>query len=59
MLADNFRDLIRGSRRAAGTRLGPEAAAAFQAHSYTRIEIDLHSDTLSICKTIGVGPVEP
>ena len=59
MLADNFHDSIRGSRRDAGTGLGPEAAAAFQAHRYTRLEIDLHSDTLSIRKTIGAGPLEP
>ena len=59
MLADNFHDSIRGSRRDAGTGLGPEAAAAFQVHRYTRLEIDLHSDTLSIRKTIGAGPLEP
>ena len=59
MLADNLHDLIRGSRRAAGTRLGPEAAAAFQAHRHTRLEIDVHGDTLSIRKTIGAGPLEP
>ena len=60
MLADNFHDSIRSSRRDAGTRLGPEAAAAFQAHRYTRLEIDLHSGTLSIRKTIGAGPpLEP
>ena len=59
MLADNFHDSIRSSRRAAGTGLRPEAAAAFQAHRYTRLEIDLHSDTLSIRKTIGAGPLEP
>ena len=59
MLADNFHDSIRGSRRDAGTGLGPEAAAAFQAHRYTRLEIDLHSDTLSIRRTIGAGPLEP
>ena len=52
LLADNFHDSIRGARRAAATRLGPEAAA-FQAHRYTRLEIDLHRDTLSIRKTIG------
>ena len=59
MLADNFHDSIRGARRAVGTRLGPEAAAAFQAHRYTRLEIDLRNDTLSIRKTIGTGPLEP
>ena len=59
MLADNFHDAIRGARRAGGVRLGPEAAAAFQAHRYTRLEIDLHGDTLSIRKTIGAGPLEP
>ena len=59
MLADNFHDSIRSSRRDAGTGLGPEAAAAFQAHRYTRLEIDLHSDTLSIRKTIPAGPLEP
>ena len=59
MLADNFHDSIRGARRAAGTRLGPEAAAAFQAHRYTRLEIDLHGGTLSIRKTIGAGRLEP
>ena len=56
MLADNFHDSIHSSRRDAGTGLEPEAAAAFQAHRYTRLEIDLHSDTLSIRKTIGAGP---
>ena len=56
MLADNFHDSIRGARHAVGTRLGPEAAAAFQAHRYTRLEIDLHGGTLSIRKTIGAGP---
>ena len=59
MLADNFHDSIHSSRRDAGTGLGLEAAAAFQAHRYTRLEIDLHSDTLSIRKTIGAGPLEP
>ena len=59
MLADNFHDSIRSSRRDAGTGLGPEAAAVFHAHRYTRLEIDLHSDTLSIRKTIGAGPLEP
>ena len=59
MLADNFHDSIRSSRRAAGAGLGPEAAAAFQAHRYTRLEIDLHSGTLSIRKTIGAGSLEP
>ena len=59
MLADNFHDSIRGARRAAGAGIGPEAAAAFQAHRYTRLEIDLHSDTLSIRKTIGAGPLKP
>ena len=59
MLADNFHDSIHSSRRDAGTGLGPEAAAAFQAHRYTRLEIDLQSDTLSIRKTIGAGPLEP
>ena len=59
MLADNFHDSIRGARRAAGARLGPEAAVAFQAHRYTRLEIDLHDDTLTIRKTIGAGPLEP
>ena len=59
MLADNFHDSISSSRRAAGTGLGPEAAAAFQAHRYTRLKIDLHGDTLSIRKTIGAGPLEP
>ena len=39
--------------------LGPEAAAAFQAHRYTRLESDLHGGTLSIRKTIGAGPLEP
>ena len=34
ILADKLPRLIRGARRAAGTRLGPEAAAAFQAHRY-------------------------
>ena len=59
MLADNFHDSIRSSRRAAGAGLGPEAAAAFQAHRYTRLEIDIQGDTLSIRKTIGAGPLEP
>ena len=59
MLADNFHDSIRNSRRTTGTGLGPEAAAAFQAHRYTRLEIDLQDDTLSIRKTIGAGPLEP
>ena len=59
MLADNFHDSIHSSRRATGTGLGPEAAAAFQAHRYTRLEIDLRNDTLSIRKTIGRGPLEP
>ena len=59
MLADNFHDSIHSSRHTTGTGLGPEAAAAFQAHRYTRLEIDLHSDTLSIRKTIGAGPLEP
>ena len=59
MLADNFHDSIGGARGAAGTRLGPEAAAAFQAHRYTRLEIDLYSDTLSIRKTISTGSLEP
>ena len=59
MLADNFHDSIRSSRRDAGTGLGPEAAAAFQVHRYTRLEIGLHSDTLSIRKTIGAGPSNP
>ena len=58
MLADNFHDSIRGARRADATRLGPEAAA-FQAHRYTRLEIDLHGDTLSIRKTISAGRLEP
>ena len=59
MLADSFHDSIRSSRRTTGTGLGPEAAAAFQAHRYTRLEIDLRNDTLSIRKTIGAGPLEP
>ena len=59
VLADSFHDSIRSSRRATGTGLGPEAAAAFQAHRYTRLEIDLRNDTLSIRKTIGAGPLEP
>ena len=59
MLAHSFHDSIRSSRRAAGTGLGPEAAAAFQAHRYTRLEIALHSHTLFIRKTIGAGSLEP
>ena len=59
MLADNFHDSIRGARRAADARLGPEVAAACQAQRYTRRELDLHGDTLSIRKTIGAGPLEP
>ena len=59
VLADSFHDSIRSSRRATGTGLGPEAAAAFQAHRYTRLEIDLRNETLSIRKTIGAGPLEP
>ena len=35
------------------------AAAGFQAHRYTRLEIDLHRDTLSIRETIGAGRLEP
>ena len=59
MLADNCHDSIRSSRRTTGTGLGPEAAAAFQAHRYTRVEIDLRNDALSIRKTIGAGRLEP
>ncbi len=59
MLAHNFHDSIRSSRRVAGTELGPEAAAAFQAHRYTRVEIALHSHMLFIRKTIGAGSLEP
>ena len=59
MLADNFHDAIRGARRAVGARLGPEAAAAFRAHRYTRLEIALHSHMLFIRKTIGAGSLEP
>ena len=40
-------------------RLGPEAAAAFRAHRYTRLEIALHSHMLFIRKTIGAGSLEP
>ena len=59
MLADNFRDSIRSSRHTTGAGLGPETAAAFKAHRYTRLEIDLRNDTLSIRKTIGAGPLDP
>ena len=59
MLADNFHDAIRGARRAVGARLGPEAAAAFRAHRYTRLEIALHGHMLFIRKTIGAGSLEP
>ena len=59
MFADNFHASIRGARRAVCARLGPEAAAAFQAHRYTRLEIDRHGDTFSIRKTVGAGSLKP
>ena len=59
-LADRFHDEVHGSTRTNGDTLGPDAAAAFRDHRYTRLQIDITNDQLTIHKTTtGAGALDP
>ena len=58
-LANDFDDQIRAAARTDGTTLGPDAASAFRDHRYTRLEIDIDPDQLTIRKTTGAGTLDP
>ena len=58
-LADRFHDEIHASTRPNGDTLGPDAAAAFRDHRYTRLEIDIANNQLAIRKTTAVKALEP
>lgn len=58
-LAHDFDDEIHGTTCTDGRTLGPDAAAAFRDHRYTRLEIDIADDQLTIRKTTAIEALGP
>ena len=58
-LADRFHDELRGSTRTDGGTLGPDAAAAFRDHRYTRLQIEIGDGQLTIHKTTNARDLDP
>lgn len=58
-LANQFHDDVRGSTRTDGDTLGPDAAAAFRDHRYTRLQIDIDADQLTIRKITTARDLDP
>lgn len=58
-LARRFDDAIQGSERTNGATLGRDAARAFRDHRYTRLQIDIDDNRVTIRKTAAIGALEP
>ena len=58
-LARDFDNDIHGTARTDGTTLGRDAATAFRNHRYTRLEIDVAGDQLTIHKTSAARTLDP
>ena len=58
-LADRFQDEVHASTRLNGDTLGPDAAAAFHDHRYTRLQIDIGDNQLTIRKSTATTTLAP